>query len=69
VYTYEMYADQDRISVSVATVEFHPVGHTTHLILTEQGVFLDGHDSAAQREQGTRALLESLGTSLPAPTA
>jgi uncharacterized protein YndB with AHSA1/START domain len=69
VYTYEMYADQDRISVSVATVEFHPVGHTTHLILTEQGVFLDGHDTAAQREQGTRALLESLGTSLLAPTA
>jgi uncharacterized protein YndB with AHSA1/START domain len=60
VYTYEMYADQARISVSVATVEFRSVGATTHLVLTEQGVFLDNRDTAAQREEGTRSLLESL---------
>jgi uncharacterized protein YndB with AHSA1/START domain len=60
VSTYEMYADEDRISVSVATVEFHDLGERTHLVLTEQGVFLDGHDTVAQREQGTRSLLDSL---------
>ena len=60
VYTYEMYADEDRISVSVATVEFRGHGATTQLVLTEQGVFLDGHDTAAQREEGTRSLLDSL---------
>ena len=64
VYTYEMHADDDRISVSVATVEFRGAGSTTHLRLTEQGVFLDGHDTSAQREEGTRSLLDSLGASL-----
>jgi uncharacterized protein YndB with AHSA1/START domain len=64
VYTYEMYADEARISVSVATVEFRREGATTRLVLTEQGVFLDGHDTSAQREEGTRSLLESLAASL-----
>src|ERR1700730_6577648 len=50
VYTYEMHADEARISVSVATVEFRREGITTHLVLTEQGVFLDGHDTSPQRE-------------------
>jgi uncharacterized protein YndB with AHSA1/START domain len=64
VYAYEMFADEARISVSVATVEFESVGDTTRLVLTEQGVFLDGHDTAAQREEGTRSFLESLAASL-----
>ena len=46
--------------MSVATVEFLDQGASTRLILTEQGVFLDGHDTAAQREEGTRGLLGSL---------
>jgi uncharacterized protein YndB with AHSA1/START domain len=64
VYAYEMYADEVRISVSVATVEFHGEGAAARLVLTEQGVFLDGHDTAAQREEGTRSFLESLAASL-----
>lgn len=64
VYTYEMHAGDDRISVSVATAEFHESGSTTQLTLTEQGVYLDGHDNSGQREEGTRALLDSLGASL-----
>jgi uncharacterized protein YndB with AHSA1/START domain len=64
VYTYEMSADDSRISVSVATVEFRESGGATRLVLTEQGVFLDGHDTAAQREEGTRSLLDSLAASL-----
>ncbi len=64
VYTYEMYADEVRLSVSVATIEFRGEQSTTRLVLTEQGVFLDDHDTAAQREEGTRTLLESLATSL-----
>ena len=66
VYTYEMYADDVRISVSVATIEFSGGEEMTRLVLTEQGVFLDGHDTAASREEGTRSLLESLATSLDA---
>ena len=60
VYTYEMFADETRLSVSVATVQFHNHEATTQLVLTEQGVFLDGHDTVAQREEGSRGLLESL---------
>ena len=64
IYTYEMYADETRISVSVATVQFRSQDATTQLVLTEQGVFLDGHDTAAQREEGTRILLDSLAAIL-----
>jgi uncharacterized protein YndB with AHSA1/START domain len=60
VYTYEMFADEKRLSVSVATIQFHDQGEATQLILTEQGVFLDDHDTSAQREEGTRGLLDSL---------
>jgi uncharacterized protein YndB with AHSA1/START domain len=64
VYTNEMYADEARISVSVVTIQFRSQGATTQLVLTEQGVFLDGHDAAAQREEGTRSLLDSLASIL-----
>jgi uncharacterized protein YndB with AHSA1/START domain len=64
VTTYEMHMDDVRISVSVATVEFRPEGSGTRLVLTEQGAFLDGHDTPAQREHGTRELLENLGKAL-----
>jgi uncharacterized protein YndB with AHSA1/START domain len=60
IYSYEMLADETRISVSIATVQFRSDNGATQLVLTEQGVFLDGHDTAAQREEGTRGLLESL---------
>ena len=59
-----MYLDGTRISVSLATVEFRPEGAGTRLIFTEQGAFLDGYDDPAQREQGTRDLLDALGTEL-----
>ncbi len=68
VYTYEMFAGDDRISVSVATVEFHDREGATQLVLTEQGVFLDGHDTSAQREDGTRYMLESLAATLSSGT-
>jgi uncharacterized protein YndB with AHSA1/START domain len=64
VYTYEMHADESKISVSVATVLFSGDHVKTKLVITEQGVFLDGLDTVAQREEGTQALLASLATSL-----
>jgi uncharacterized protein YndB with AHSA1/START domain len=62
--TSEMFVDDTRISVTVATVEFHESDGTTQLVLTEQGVYLDGHETAAQREEGTRSLLDSLAAAL-----
>jgi uncharacterized protein YndB with AHSA1/START domain len=61
VYTYDMLLDAIRISVSVATAEFRPERDGTRLIFTEQGVFLDGHETAAGREHGMGSLLDSLG--------
>jgi uncharacterized protein YndB with AHSA1/START domain len=66
VYTYVMHADDTLISVSVATIEFRAKDSSTQLIVTEQGVFLDGHDTSAQREEGTGSLLDSLGAALGA---
>jgi uncharacterized protein YndB with AHSA1/START domain len=60
VYTYEMLVDGARISVSVATVEFRPEGDGTRLVFTEQGAFLDGHETRASREQGMGGLLDAL---------
>ena len=63
-YTYEMYRDENRISVSVATIELTPADQGTMLTVTEQGVFLDGLDTVAQREHGTRVLIEQLADSV-----
>jgi uncharacterized protein YndB with AHSA1/START domain len=64
VYAYEMYLDEARISVSLSTVELKPDGDGTRLTYTEQGAFLDGLDSAEQRQQGTGGLLDALGEEL-----
>ncbi len=64
IIVYSMTIGENRISASLATVEFKPAGAGTHLTFTEQGAFLDGHDNVAQREAGTRELLEALGEEL-----
>jgi uncharacterized protein YndB with AHSA1/START domain len=57
VYTYEMVLEGTRISVSLATVEFRSLGEGgTQLVFTEQGVFLDGHESPARRSEGMGSL-------------
>jgi len=63
IYSYEMYADDARISVSVATIEFAKVADGTALTYTEQGAFLDGIDgpeAGALRKGGTEEMLDSL---------
>jgi uncharacterized protein YndB with AHSA1/START domain len=64
VYTYEMHINSNRISISLATIEFKTAGAATQLLLTEQGVFLDGYDDAGSREKGTRGLLDRLEAAL-----
>jgi uncharacterized protein YndB with AHSA1/START domain len=61
VYAYDMLIQETRISVSLATVEFTPMGDNgTRLVFTEQGAFLDGHESPARRAQGMGSLLDAL---------
>jgi len=60
VYSYEMYAGDARISVSIATIEFAKSAEGTALTYTEQGAFLDGIDNPDLRRQGTTEMLDNL---------
>jgi uncharacterized protein YndB with AHSA1/START domain len=66
VWSYDMHLDGRRISVSVATVEITGVPGGARLVFTEQGAFLDGLDTSAQREEGTAEMLDKLGEVLAA---
>jgi uncharacterized protein YndB with AHSA1/START domain len=61
IYSYDMHVGSDRISVSLATVEFAPERAGTRLVFTEQGAFLDGLSSPEEREEGTAVGLDNLG--------
>ena len=65
VYTYEMSMNGQRTSVSIVTIELRP-GRAggTDLVLTEQGVYLDGVDEPTARREGTGQLLAALEASL-----
>lgn len=64
IIAYTMTIGGNRISASLATMQFEPAGGGTRLVFTEQGAFLDGYDHAGQREAGTRELLEALAGEL-----
>jgi uncharacterized protein YndB with AHSA1/START domain len=64
IYSYDMFVGEARLSISLATVELLAQGSGTRLIFTEQGAYLDGHDNPAERERGTRDLLDALGAAL-----
>ena len=68
VYTYDMYFQGRKISVSLASIEFVALGRDndkgTKLIVTEQHAFLDGYEDSGNRERGTQGLLENLGIAL-----
>lgn len=64
VYVYEMHLNGKKISVSLASIQFIAEGKSTRMIVTEQGVFLDGYDDAGSRERGTSGLMDKLAASL-----
>ena len=64
LYNYDMHMDGRKISVSLAAVEFFPEKAGMRLRLTEYGLFLDGLDNSAQREGGTKELMDQLGAFL-----
>jgi uncharacterized protein YndB with AHSA1/START domain len=69
LYTYEMLLDDSRISISLATAEFAPEHDGTRLLFTEQGAFLDGHETPARRDKGMGSLLDALGMELQSEKA
>src|SRR5215469_5868059 len=46
VYCYQMFLDERKISVSLATLQLESTGRGTRLKVAEQGAFLDGYDDA-----------------------
>jgi uncharacterized protein YndB with AHSA1/START domain len=64
VFAYEMSFDENRISVSLTTIELFGEGNGTRLVFTEHDTFLDGHEAVGPREEGSRGLLESLAAEL-----
>jgi len=65
IYSYDMYVNDQKLSVSLATIELFADGARTKLVLTEQGAYLDGGaDDAGNRERGTAELMDALGASL-----
>jgi uncharacterized protein YndB with AHSA1/START domain len=64
VYAYDMFVNDVKISVSLATVDLRAEGKGTRMIFTEQCAFLDGYDDGGSRERGTSWALDKLGSSL-----
>ena len=64
VFSYSMTSRGTPISVSLTTIEVSADAKETHLLLTEQIVFLDGQDNAANREEGLASMLDKIGTTL-----
>ncbi len=64
VYSYVMHLDARKISVSLATMQLRGEDGGTRLLVTEQGVFLDGYEDAGSRQRGTVLLLDAIGASL-----
>lgn len=63
VYAYEIYANDARYSVTLATVEFAKYSDGTALAWTEQGAYLDGIDgdqATALRREGTEKMIDNL---------
>ena len=62
-----MYTGDTHTSVSLVTIELEPRKAGTQVVITEQGVFLDGHDDPRKREHGTNVLIDQLERSLQRP--
>jgi uncharacterized protein YndB with AHSA1/START domain len=61
VYAYDMWHNERKLSVSLATFEFKPApGGATQFRMNEQGAFLDGYDDAGSREEGSIQLVGQL---------
>jgi uncharacterized protein YndB with AHSA1/START domain len=66
VFTYDMWVDGQHLSTSLTTIALENDGGQTRLTYTEQGVHFDGLDSVEGREEGTRGILDQLGSYLAA---
>jgi uncharacterized protein YndB with AHSA1/START domain len=59
-----MRAGELRSSATLCTIEIIADGNGTHLMLTDQSVYFDGHESPADRKSGWGGLMDKLETFL-----
>jgi uncharacterized protein YndB with AHSA1/START domain len=64
VFTYDMWVDGQHLSTSLTTIALEAEDGQTRLTYTEQGVHFDGLDSVEGREEGTKGILDQLGSYL-----
>src|SRR5262249_32468601 len=64
VFVYDMWVGGNQLSTSLQTIEFRAKGDGTQLLFTEQGVYFDGHDTPAARQEGTNLLLDAVVASI-----
>ncbi|MGH9746112.1 MAG: SRPBCC family protein [Candidatus Acidiferrales bacterium] len=67
VFAYTMTLGENRISASLATVEFLPQEKGSDLIFTDQGAYFEGADGPQMREGGWKKLLEGLAKEVARP--
>ena len=61
ILVYDMFRDDEKLSVSLLTLEFRAEGDRTRLLHTEQGCYLSGGAEAVQgREHGTTWHIDNL---------
>ncbi|QCI63095.1 SRPBCC family protein [Phreatobacter stygius] len=64
IFAYTIEAGGRHLSASLVTVEFEAEGAVTHLRLTEQLAYLDGHHDLDERRRGTGEGLDRLALDL-----
>jgi uncharacterized protein YndB with AHSA1/START domain len=64
IFSYEMTYAGQRISVSIQSIDLYPEDSGTRLVLTDQGAYLDGRDTAQQRRGGIEPQLDQLAKAL-----
>lgn len=65
VTTYDMWLDGIHMSTSIASFEFEPINQGTRMSHVEHGVFFDQFwADGPNREEGSRAILDTLGSYL-----
>lgn len=64
VYTYSMLVGEERISTSLATVQFISEGKGTRLVFTEQAVYYVESDALQHRKQGVEYMLANLAEAI-----
>ncbi len=60
VYGFSMDVGEDRLTASLATVQFHADGDGARMVFTEQLAFFDGLQTLEDRREGTQVLFENI---------